>query len=200
MKAFIDPPPRIPWYLRIGLWVVKRMTGKDLLPPRLLAWYPKAAIGSAVLESLIAHDEPDVPRRMLRLVRVAVSMEVNCPFCIDMNGVGWQDDLTNEELLALQGRLDLDNVPTLTPAERLAVRYARLCSQTPLSFPPDWEAQLAAHFTPRQVVILASTAAQVNYWARLIQGMGCPPAGYHPDGLFLPLGPGLPGPHSTEAR
>jgi len=27
-------------------------------------------------------------------------------------------------------------------------------------------------------VILVSTAAQVNYWARLIQGLGIPPAGF----------------------
>jgi hypothetical protein len=27
-------------------------------------------------------------------------------------------------------------------------------------------------------VILASTAAQVNYWARLLQALGVPPAGF----------------------
>ena len=28
----------------------------------------------------------------------------------------------------------------------------------------------------REIVILATTSAQVNYWARLIQALGCPPA------------------------
>lgn len=32
--------------------------------------------------------------------------------------------------------------------------------------------------TGREIVILASTAAQVNYWARLIQALGIPPAGF----------------------
>jgi hypothetical protein len=29
------------------------------------------------------------------------------------------------------------------------------------------------------MVILASTTAQVNYWARLIQALGIPPAGFN---------------------
>jgi alkylhydroperoxidase family enzyme len=37
---------------------------------------------------------------------------------------------------------------------------------------------LKQHFTEREIVILASTAAQVNYWARLIQALGIPPAGF----------------------
>ena len=55
--AFISPPTKIPWYLRLGLWVASRISGADLLPARLLAWYPKAAISSAVLEGLIAHQD-----------------------------------------------------------------------------------------------------------------------------------------------
>jgi hypothetical protein len=35
-----------------------------------------------------------------------------------------------------------------------------------------------ANFTEREIVILASTAAQVNYWTRLLQALGVPPAGF----------------------
>ncbi|MBV5266948.1 MAG: hypothetical protein JZU67_00175, partial [Burkholderiaceae bacterium] len=59
-----------------------------------------------------------------------------------------------------------------------AVQYARLVSQTPLKFFPDFIDQIKANFDEREMVILASTAAQVNYWARLIQALGIPPAGY----------------------
>jgi alkylhydroperoxidase family enzyme len=38
--------------------------------------------------------------------------------------------------------------------------------------------ELKAHFTERELVVLASTAAQVNYWGRLIQALGIPPAGF----------------------
>ena len=39
-------------------------------------------------------------------------------------------------------------------------------------------ADVAQTFTERQVVILAATIAQVNYWARVIQALGVPPAGF----------------------
>jgi alkylhydroperoxidase family enzyme len=50
--------------------------------------------------------------------------------------------------------------------------------QTPLKFHPDLVERVKAAFTEREFVILASTAAQVNYWARLIQALGIPPAGF----------------------
>ena len=46
MKAYIEPPARIPLVLRLGTWVAERKTGKPMLAARLLAWYPKAAIGA----------------------------------------------------------------------------------------------------------------------------------------------------------
>jgi uncharacterized protein YciW len=85
--------------------------------------------------------------------------------------------MTDEELRALQGHVELGAVASLTSHERLAIEFARLVSQTPLAVPPEFGERLAAAFTEREVVVLASTAAQVNYWARLIQGLGCPPAG-----------------------
>lgn len=185
MIAFISPPPRIPFYIRIGLWLARRIAGVDLLPPRLLAWYPKAAISSGVLEALIAHGdahggrpgEGRINERMLKLVRMAVSFTVNCPFCMDMNSTGWEKLLTNGELAALQGRKALDEIPTFTSQERLAIEYARLASQAPLAFTPEFGEHLQVTFTEREIVILATTAAQVNYWARLIQALGCPPVG-----------------------
>ena len=178
MSAFISPPQRLSWPFRLANWVVRRAVGKELLLPSLLAWYPKAAISSGVVEGLIAHDEPGVDARMLKMVRMAVSFTVNCPFCMDMNSAGWEALITPAELSALQGRIPLSDAPTITPEERLAVVYARLSSKTPLNFPAEFVAQLQETFDERQIVILASTAAQVNYWARLIQALGCPPVGF----------------------
>lgn len=83
-----------------------------------------------------------------------------------------------DEVLVLRGQLDLANVTTISKRERLAIEYARLVSQTPLKFHPDFIEQIQANFDEREMVILASTAAQVNYWARLIQALGIPPAGF----------------------
>ncbi|MBI5348375.1 MAG: hypothetical protein HZB77_03505 [Chloroflexi bacterium] len=94
MTSFINPPQHIPFYLKVGLWYAEREAGAEMLPARLLAWYPKAAISSGILESLIAHDEGEINERMLKIVRLQASFAVSCPFCIDMNSVDHEKMLT----------------------------------------------------------------------------------------------------------
>ncbi|MCX5848597.1 MAG: carboxymuconolactone decarboxylase family protein [Deltaproteobacteria bacterium] len=179
MKAFIDPPKTIPFYLRIGLWISKKVTGRDLLPGKLLAWYPKVAISSGIMEAMVAHKDAALDKRILKLVRLRTSFSVACPFCIDMNYYDYkQFGITTGELAALQGRIDIAAVKTFSRREIIAMEYAVLISLTPLQFPQEFIDKLKTNFTEREIVILASTAAQVNYWARLLQAMGVPPAGF----------------------
>jgi alkylhydroperoxidase family enzyme len=179
MNAFIEPPRRFPLFLRLGIWVSERVTGQRLLPARILAWYPRAALGSGSLEALVAHQDGRLDVRMLKLVRMAASFAAACPFCIDMNSHEHVSlGITSEEVNALRGLVDLESVASFSVHELLAIQYARLVSQTPLKFHSDFIAQIKANFDEREMVILASTAAQVNYWARLIQALGIPPAGF----------------------
>jgi len=191
MKAFIDPPKRIPFYLRIGIWISRIVTGRDLLPGKLLAWYPKTAFSSGIMEALVAHKDKTLDRRILKLVRLKASFSVACPFCIDMNAYDFdQFGISAQELAALQGHGDFGAVKTFSERELLAMEYAALISRAPLYFPPDFVSRLKASFTEREIVILASTAAQVNYWARLLQAMGVPPAGFSDQCVLK--GPGAP--------
>ncbi|MBI5029417.1 MAG: carboxymuconolactone decarboxylase family protein [Chloroflexi bacterium] len=174
MNAFIQPPAQIPFYLRWGIGFAERIARKEMLIGKLLAWYPRAAISSGVLEALIAHHEPGVDERMLNLIRLQASYAVACPFCIDMNSHAGSK-LAAEEIAALRGQVSLESVSTFSPRERLAIEYTRRISQTPLKFPQPFIDQLTANFSEREIVILATTAAQVNYWARLIDALGVPP-------------------------
>ena len=179
MKAFIAPPEKIPFYLKIGIWISRKVTGRDLLPGKLLAWYPRVAISSSIMEALVAHKDANLDKRILKLVRLQTSFFVACPFCIDMNYYDYaQYGITTDEISALQGRIEIDEVKTFSQREKIAMEYARLISHAPLSFPPSFIEKLKANFTEREIVILASTAAQVNYWARLLQALGVPPAGF----------------------
>jgi len=178
---------KIPWFLRLGLWVARRMSGADLLPARLLAWYPKAAVSSAVLEGLIAHQDGKLDERILKLVRMTVSFTAGCPFCVDMNSSGWEKLISSDELSALQGRKLIEDIPSFSKRESLAIEYARLISSSPLNFPRSHITELKQHFNEREIVILATTAAQVNYWTRLIQALGCPPQGLSGVTLYLDL-------------
>lgn len=177
MQAFIEQPKRIPFFLKLGIFLSERITGKTMLPARILAWYPKAAIGSGVMESLIAHADDGMTPRILKLIRMTASYAAACPFCIDMNSNEHREaGITDEEAEALRG--DFERADTFSEREKLAIAYARVISQTPLKFDPDLVERVKAAFTEREFVILVNTAAQVNYWARLIQALGIPPAGY----------------------
>jgi AhpD family alkylhydroperoxidase len=177
MNAFIDQPKRIPLILKLGILISEYITGKTMLPARILAWYPKAAVGSGVMEALVAHADGQMTQRMLKLIRMTASHTAACPFCVDMNSHEHrQHGITDEEAEALRG--DVEKVGTFSEREKLAIAYTRVISQTPLKFHPDLVERVKSAFTEREFVILASTAAQVNYWARLIQALGIPPAGF----------------------
>jgi alkylhydroperoxidase family enzyme len=179
LNAFIDPPANISPLLRLGIWFAEKVTGRVMLPARILAWYPKAALGSGLLEALVAHQDGALNQRMLKLVRMTASFAAACPFCVDMNSYEHETvGINADEVLAMRGQLALESVATFSARERLAIQYARMVSQTPLKFSPDFIEQVKTSFTEREMVILAATAAQVNYWARLIQALGIPPAGF----------------------
>jgi alkylhydroperoxidase family enzyme len=179
MENFISPPVKIPFFLRLPIWISRKMTGKDLLPAKMLAWYPRAAVGSGVLEVMAAHPEKKIDERILKLVRIQASLTASCAFCFDMNSFHAEEaGISGEELQALQGRTSIDGIATFSQRERLAIEYARLITSTPLIFPPGFSHVLLQYFNEREIVLLASTAAQVNYWARLIQALGIPPAGF----------------------
>jgi AhpD family alkylhydroperoxidase len=176
------PVPRRPNLLvRLGVTASERTVGKQLEPARLLAWYPKAALGFGVMEALVAHHDGRLDKRLLQVVRLVASFTVGCPFCIDLNGMGKERNrLTDDEVLALArlaGGGEPDWPVSVTALERLAARYAAALSATPTQ-PDDILAEVTGRFTPREVVVLATTTAQVNAWARLIRGLGVLPAGF----------------------
>ncbi|WP_309714221.1 hypothetical protein [Pseudolysinimonas sp.] len=177
LPAFIAPPRRIPFPLRFGLWIARRASGEDTLVAHLLTWYPKAAVGAGVMEALVADAVGRVDRRMLKLVRMTVSSTVDCPFCVGFNGRDWQKHLTEDEVAVVQGRRDAADLVTLDDAERLAIEYAQALSATPIAVSREMGERLTEHFTERELVVHATTVAQVGYWARVAQGLGCPQLG-----------------------
>ena len=60
----------------------------------------------------------------------------------------------------------------------MAIAYSRAISSTPLVFADDLRSEVSRLFSEREIVILATTAAQVNFWARTIQALGIQPAGF----------------------
>lgn len=176
--SLLVPLPRVPFWLRPALWLTRRMTGKDPLPARLLAWFPKGAVGAGVFEVTAAHGPGDLDRRSLAVARVVASAVAGCPFCVDMNAASWEyAGLRASELEALLS-LDPARIEAIGAREALVARYATALSQTPVEVGEELKAALRATFSPRELVVLATTIAQVNYWSRFNQGLGIPAAGF----------------------
>jgi len=179
MSAFIKPPKKIPLFLKLGIMISRKVTGRDLLVPKLLAWYPKVAISSGILESLVAHGKKDLNERILKLVRIQTSLTVSCAFCIDMNSFGYEKSgISKQELDALSRRVNINEVATFSEKEKIVIEYVKCVCRTPIQIPKEVSDTLILNFTEREIVILASTIVQVNYWARLIQGLGVQPEGF----------------------
>ncbi len=179
MDPFIKEPPKIPPLLRFAIWLVERRMGKRMTPARLLSWYPKAAVGSGIMEGLVAHDEREVPRRTLQLLRMQVSIQASCPFCIDMNSADYlASKITKEEVASLRALAEPAWAPSLSEPERVALEYARALTATPIAIPETLPARLRESYSERGVAIVVSTVAQVNFWTRAIQGFGLPPLGF----------------------
>ncbi|WKY45126.1 carboxymuconolactone decarboxylase family protein [Eubacteriaceae bacterium ES2] len=178
-NTFVKPPSKIPFLFKIGLLIAKKETGKDLLPARLLTWYPRAAIGSGVLEMMTAKGGNKEEQRILNLVRLQTSLICSCRFCIDMNALGIEKNgITDQELEVLQGKREIQDVNTFSLRELLALEYAVSLSITPPDLAETFIKNLTQQFSEKEIVMLASTIASVNYWARLNQGLGVPPAGF----------------------
>ncbi len=176
---FFEPPTEFPLWVKFLIWIGDRAAGRKVMPSRILAWYPRALVSSGIFEGLVTHKDRGIGHRLLKLVRMQVSFTVSCPFCIDMNSFEFEkDSITEEEIEALQGSKKIEDVASFNDRERAALQYAASICTTPIQVPDDLVERLKVQFNQREIVILASTAAQVNYWTRLIQAFGIMPAGF----------------------
>ena len=174
----VAPPRRVAFFLRPALWLARRLTGKDPLPARLLARFPKGAVAAGLFELGAPHAPRDLDARILAVARVVASAVGGCPFCIDMNAATWREaGLSASELEGLLN-LDRERWECLAPRERIAALYAEVLSRTPVELDASLVDALGAHFSEKETVVLAFTIAQVNFWTRFNQGLGVPAAGF----------------------
>lgn len=192
----VDPPRRSPWYLRPFLWLTRRVTGKDPLPARLLTWFPKGALGSGVFEVTAAGAPGDLDGRTLAVARIVASAVAGCPFCLDMNAATYQRAGLSVEELRGAASLAPERWAALGVRESTAARYARALSLTPVELDEGLAQELRTVFTPKELVVLATTIAQVNYWSRFNQGLGVPAAGF----CAVPLDEAPPAPPAASVQ
>lgn len=171
--------PKIPKLLDRLITFAEKKIGKKMMPARLLLWYPKAFVSSMILEGLVTHRDKVLSKRQLKLIRMQVSLNVACPFCIDMNSAEFKSfDITREEIMALQGKIKVKEVSSFSYEERLVIYYAKSLTRTPIQMKPALVEAMKKTFDERSYAIIVTTIAQVDYWTRVIQGFGIQPAGF----------------------
>lgn len=79
-----------------------------------------------------------------------------------------------------------DDSPHLSPVEKLALRYARALTESPVDVPDALFAELQRHFTNPQLVELTSAIAWENYRARVNRAFAVEPEDLS-KGAFCPL-------------
>jgi AhpD family alkylhydroperoxidase len=175
-QPWLTPTPP-PLWLRPLVWLAERIAGGPLPPARLLAMSPRQALGAGILELTAASAPRDLDPRSLATARIIASLTAGCPFCLDMNAATWRRARLSADDLSALLSADPLRWEALGAREAAAARYARALSLTPAHVSPALQAELRALFSPREIVVLATTIAQVNMWSRFGEGLGVPPLG-----------------------
>jgi len=186
MKSLIDPPKNIPFLLRPIIRIADKKANKEMLTGRVLAWSPKISISSGLLE-LYIEDAAAVclDKRMIKLLRIYISYTVPSPFAIDINSWNYSNfKITKEEIEGLQGNIDIDSINTFSNNEKIALKYARALSKTPIELNQSILDDLRLNFSENQILAIAALSAKVNYWTRLIEALRIKPAGYTNDSIL----------------
>lgn len=176
-SAFIAEPRRINPVLRAVLWGIERQSGEPFVGGRLLAWHTPTAMAMLAAGGMTwvvgGRTRKRLGPRILDLVALAAAYTAGSPYC----AADFAEELGRfeaSEVEALQAGSDVTTVASFSARERLAIRYARLISATPLDFPPDFIAELTAAFTEPEIVVLAAAAADINFNGRLFEALGTP--------------------------
>lgn len=75
---------------------------------------------------------------------------------------------------ALFARLSTNQLDQMSPADRLALRWAELQTQDIHGMPDDEFRQLRGYFSDSEVVELTFTVCLFNYFTRMVEGLGLP--------------------------
>jgi uncharacterized peroxidase-related enzyme len=118
-----------------------------------------------------AIDELGLDKRLVELVKLRVSELNGCAYCLHMHS---EDALKLGESPVRLRVLSAHHESTLfTASERAALALAERLTREPSAGVGDaLPAELAAHFTEREILALTQQVAMINYWNRCAIGLG----------------------------
>ena len=137
---------------------------RELRPTSVRAHHPEIAkayvrFGAAMKQFAV------LPARLRELVRLRIAFHNQCRSCMAIRYADGIDDGVTEELVCSLEQPE--HAPDLTPAERVALRFADLLATNHLAIDDALYAQLRLHFNDKELVELGSVCALCVGFGRL---------------------------------
>ncbi len=175
-----------PLLLRPLVWIAERKMGRRMISARVLSWSWRVALVCARLELGVEAAARGLPRRIAGLVRIKISLRVECPYCIDLNTAEHEGGgITVEEVLALRDERE-ETCTSFTERERALLAWIGALVATPVRLNEEVADSVVSYFSPSELVRLCALAAKVDFFARFMAGLGVPPEGASPSCPYLP--------------
>lgn len=139
-------------------------TDRELHPTSIRAHHPEIAkaylrFGAALKQFSV------LPARLRELVRLRIAFHNQCRSCMAMRYADAVDDGVTEELVCSLEKPD--EASDLTPAEKVALRFADLLATKHLAIDDRLYAELALHFSEKEIVELGMVCALCVGFGRL---------------------------------
>lgn len=129
----------------------------DALFPRILARVP--AYAKALLNPmLLSHGEGKVDHKLKEIIRIMLARTAGDKYFAGLRSAKAQQQGLDEQAIEA-GAGDFDADPRLSPAEKCALRYAKLMYLDPSSVDAGFYAEMKKHFSEAQIMELGAFIA-----------------------------------------
>ena len=148
----------------LSLLNAEQKTERELRPTSVRAHHPELA--KAYLRfggALKTHSV--LSARLRELIRLRIAFHNQCRSCMAMRYADAVDDGVSEQLVCSLEQPQ--EAPDLTPAERIALRYADLLANNHLAIDEAFYEQLKLHFSDKELVELGTVCAICIGFGRL---------------------------------
>lgn len=130
------------------------------------------------LERYIA--ESGLPRTLVELVKLRVSLINSCAYCVNMHWRALRESGESEQ--RLYGLSAWREQPGYSPRERAALGWAESVTAVATSGVPDSDyGTVTAHFSAKEIADLTYVVVAINGWNRLCSAFRIPPQHLMPE-------------------
>jgi AhpD family alkylhydroperoxidase len=170
-----QPVQHLRWYLRPLFWLQRRRYGSYLVPATVWARVPPLYLALTGFYAALERRRSPLPPTLRSLVQTRISQLNHCAFCVDLNAA-----LAAQRGGSLSKALAVGEWRTgelFSAAERIALEYAEVVTQTQGQVDAALIARLREHFNEAALIELTALVAFQNLSSKFNAALGIPSQG-----------------------